>query len=383
MPYAINSGDLSEFQCRLIGTWKNDPSLLVDGRPPSYNVMPMPQMEDQPDRPPGQQYGGFILKNFSFTEIVRFNGSIMESDPPEHLDEGALAIVAGAPNRGGTYTQTSHAVFYDQLVHFADGPDKDKVIHVENGAWLHFGSEEQLIGPYGPEKYSGQVLRQPPYVTIAKQISVPHGNSVLALGSVDINDTNDFNDSLTGHGSRYIFRGKPELPDAPVPYPAPANTATAPYSDPYALQLGDPAHPEQQEYENPKPAWTLNPNAPLQAALDIIHPRYFMHWHVTTESLLGDHGYVTNVPFEERKSRVTAYWADYWLLSEDSHSFNYLAYSQTIIMEMDLLVTDMNGDRRFERFVFPHVTTNVVKKVPGTPTEARAATPAPLQPADD
>lgn len=379
MPYAIDAGSLSEFQCRLIGTWKNDPSLLVDGRPPSSNVMPLPQVETQPDRPTTTEYGGFILKNFSFTEIIRFNGSIMQADPPEHIDEGALAIVAGAPNRGGTYTQTSHAIFYDQLVQFADGPDAGKVVHVENGAWLHFGSVEQLVGPYGPGTFPGPVLRQPPYVTIAKQISVPHGNSVLALGSVDLNDRATFNSSLTDQGSRFIFHGKPELPDAFVPYPAPADTATAPYCDPYALQLGDPDNPTINEYENPKPAWTLNPNAPLQAALDILKPRYFIHWHVTTEPLLTDRGHVTNVPFEQRKSEVTAYWADYWLLSHDSHSFDYLAYTQTIIMEMELLVEDRNGDKDFKRFVFPHVTTNIVKKVPGTPTQARAATPAPLQ----
>lgn len=379
MPYAINAGDLSDFQCRLIGSWKNDPALLVDGLPPSSNIMPLPQETPQPDRPATLEYGGFILKNFSFTETIRFNGSIMAADPPDHIDEGALAIVAGAPNRGGTYTQTSHAIFYDQLIQFADGPEAGKVVHVENGAWLHFGSAQQLVGPYGPETASGQVLRQPPYVTIAKQMSVPHGNSVLALGSVDINDRDAFNDSLTGQGSTFVFRGKPELPDAFPPYPAPADTATAPYCDPLAIQLGDAADPGAKQYENPKPAWALNPNAPLQAALDILKPRYFMHWRVTTESLLGDHGHVTNVPFEDRKSKVTAYWADYWLLSHDSTAFDYLAYSQTIIMEMNLLVTARNGDPEVRRYVFPHVTTNIVKKVPGTPTQGRAATQVPLQ----
>ncbi|WP_338466469.1 hypothetical protein RXV95_13035 [Novosphingobium sp. ZN18A2] len=379
MPYAIDAGSLSEFQCRLIGTWKNDPDLLVDGRPPSFNVMPLPQVETQPSRPAGSQYGGFILKNFSFNEIIRFNGSIMTADPAEHIDTGALAVVAGAPNRGGTYTQTSHAVFYDQLVFVADGPDKDKVIHVENGAWLHFGSAQQLVGPYGPDAYPGPVLRQPSYVTVAKQISVPHGNSVLALGSVDLNDRDHFNSSLTDHGSKFIFRGKPELPDAPVPYPAPADQASAPYCDAYAVQLGDEANPGAGEYENPLPSWTLNPNYPLQAGIDILKPRYFIHWRVTTEPLLGDKGHVTNVPFEQRKSEVTAYWADYWLLSHDADSFDYLAYSQTIIMEMDLLVKDRNGDESFQRFVFPHVTTNIVKKVSGNPSQARQATPAPLQ----
>ncbi len=147
--------------------------------------MPLPQIEPQPKRkPPKGKYGGFILKNFAFTERLRFNGTSGKEDPPDLQDEEALAVVAGAPNRGGTYTQFSHALFYEQQVRFAEGPDDGKIVHVENGAWLQLGSTHQNIGPYNPpaKPIKGQVLRQPPYVTIAKQIAVPHGNSVLALG---------------------------------------------------------------------------------------------------------------------------------------------------------------------------------------------------------
>jgi hypothetical protein len=373
MPHAINSGDLAAFQCLLIGTWTNDPKLEREHKPLSFNVMPLPQVTSQPGRPAGPTYGGFILKNFTFTETIRFNGSIMKNDPPEHIDRQALAIVASAPNRGGSYTQAAHAVFYDQLVHFAEGPRKGHVIHVENGAWLHFGSEAQQVGPYGPNTFPGQILAQPPYITIAKQISVPHGNSVLALGSVDLNDRDKFKDDLTGNKVNTIFPGPPVIPDAFVPYPVPAETATQPYVDPYALVLTSP------EFENPNPHWTLNPNFPLQKAIEIIKPKCHIHWRVTTEPLLGDRGSVTNVPFEERKSKVTAYWADYWLLSQDEKTFDYLAYTQTIIMEMEVLIEDINGDKVFRRFVFPHVTSNTVKKVKGTPEQARAATISPLE----
>jgi hypothetical protein len=378
MPKAIPSSQLAMFQCLLIGTWANDDELRdKGGLPLSFNVMPLPQTEPPPLRPviPGTKYGGFILKNFAFCETIRFNGSIVTTDPPQHQDPAALAVVASAPNRGGSYTQSSHAVFYDQQVKFAEGPDANKVVHVENGAWLHFGSEKQQIEPYGTQTLTdGQVLKQPPYITIAKQISVPHGNSVLALGNVDLNDGDKFDASLDGLEANTILSGAPTIPDAFVPYPVPADIATPPSEDVFATTLGTPVG-----FENPNPKWTLNPNRPLQLALEILQPKSHIHWRVTTLPLLGGKGVVTNVPFENQKSRVVDYWADYWLLSKEQFTkgrmptFDYLAYTQTILMDMMILGKDVNGAKEFKKYRFPHVTSNTVKRLPGTPAEARHA----------
>ncbi len=229
------------------------------------------------------------------------------------------------------------------------------------------------------------MLRQPPYVTIAKQIAVPHGNSVLALGSVDLYDRNNYHDDPAGLKANTIIPGAPVIPDAPVPYPQLAETCrrmpysepdditTDPQTDPYVKDLSNPA-----DYENPNTIWTLNPNYPLQLAIDKIKPTAHIHWRVTTNPLFGGDGVVTNIPFEERKSKVTEYWADYWLLSTDKEykKFDYLAYSQTILMEMDI---SLNDGKTYDRYVFPHVTTNTVKKVAGTPTEARDKTSRPAQ----
>jgi hypothetical protein len=412
MPQASKSYDsknnaelIAHFQCLLIGTWVNDEELYWGERPLSYNVMPLPQVDPQATRPPDGpsnapfKYGGFILKNFSFTETIRFNGSAVDGDLPDHTDPQALAVIAVAPNRGGAYTQFAHAVFYDQQVRFAEGPAAGTIVHVENGAWLHLGSREQLTGPYnmGPAIADGQVQRQPPYITIAKQIAVPHGNSVLALGSVDLYDKDKFHDDFEGLESNTIIPGAPVIPDAPVPYPQradastdsqiykfmsvigasePPDIATAPQTDPYARELA-----ANDDFENPKVEWALNPNVPLQIAIEKIKPTAHIHWRVTTDPLFGGEGVVTNIPFENRKSRVTEYWADYWLLTTDkyptrSSTFDYLAYSQTILMEMDI---SLDGGETYRRYVFPHVTTNTVKKVPGTPTEARQKTLSALE----
>lgn len=377
MPYEVASSKLANFQRKLIGTWRNEGDVLENGKPLSYNVMPLPQREPQASRPasPGTQYGGFILKSFAFTETTRFNGSSGRGDPPAERDPEALAVVAGAPNRGGTYSQISRALFYEQQVRLAQGPEEDKIVHVENGAWLHLGSQAQKVGPY--EKTSGSsaaaVLRQPPYLTIAKQMSVPHGNSVLALGSVDLNDRDKFDDSLEGTAATTVLVGAPSIPDAPAPYPSPAAIATTPYFDPYSAKLGEPS-----DFENPDPARTLNPNFPLQRAVELIKPTAYMHWHVTTRPLLGGEGTVTNIPFEQRKAEVVDYWADYWLVSNDANhqKFKYLLYNQTALMRMTI---SADGGDTEQIYVFPHVTCNAIQKVTGTPSEARKATETALQ----
>lgn len=400
MPYAVSvkkvpgvESGLAEFQQLLIGTWENVDELKEGKRPLSYNVMPLPQVEAQPGRKKQKgatKYGGFILKNFAFTEVLRFNGTSGKKDPPDLQDPDALAVVAGAPNRGGTYTQFAHALFYEQQVRFAEGPEEGNIVHIENGAWLQLGSTHQNVGPYNPpaKQSKGHTLRQPPYLTIAKQIAVPHGNSILALGSIDLGDREKFDFEKDGISADTVLPGAPVIPDQFVPYPqaadavgenvyaAFADAATEPFYDPYRQALG-----AKPDFENPNVAWTLNPNAPLQKALEIISPKAHMHWRVTTLPLFGGDGVVSNIPFEDRKSKVTEYWADYWLLSTDppgkkSAKFDYLLYNQTVLMEMEV---SEDGGKTFTRYVFPHITSNVVKKVAGNPTEAREATKTPLK----
>ncbi len=276
---------------------------------------------------------------------------------------------------------------------FAEGPDgprksgkPGKIVHVENGTWLHFGSEPQVLGPYlreadKKESYvRGPILPQPPYVKIAKQISVPHGNSVLALGAVDIFDTGEPDRK---DNPNTVLSGPPVIPDAFIPYPDAADITVGPQIDPYKTTLED-----LNDFENPSIDWTWNANKPLQTAIEIIKPRSHIHWRVTTRPQFGGSGVVTNIPFEESKSKVVQYWADYWLLSKDRFEpgkepgkFDYLAYTQTILMEMDVYIGEGPLDdaaiadpRNFRRFTFPHVTSSTVKRVRGTPEDARSET---------
>jgi hypothetical protein len=341
MPYAIDSNKLHNFQQLLIGKWSNKgvpPG--KHGKPLSYNVMPLPQVEPQKGYPCCL---GYILKNFSFTEELRFNGSNDPKDP--HYDPNALAIAALAPNRGGRYTQDSHALFYEQQVKFAEGPQSGNVVHVENGAWLRLSSVPQPLGPYnGIPAVPGPIIPQLPEMSVAKQIAVPHGNSVLALGYVSSPE-----------------KGAPKIPDLQYPYPQPLE-----YKDdfpswdisawPYYTKLDN-----NNDFENPDPELAFNCNKALQEAVNAIKPNAYLHWVVHTDPIVVNgveqgRGVVTNIPFEQRRANVTTYRAEHWLLSTDGgKKFEYLAYNQVIEMQIPILG---------EPYLFPHVTANTVKREP-------------------
>lgn len=356
MPYAAKVAILAEFQQQLVGEWENR-DFGTDGHgqpvgglknPLSYNVMPLPQASD-PD--------GYILKNFKYYERLKFNNDD---------DKNTLAIAAEAPNRSGLVTQNVRALFYEQQVKFAEGPAHDNVVHVENGAWLWLPRFVQQPGPYPANIDAEKVtdgLQQPSEIAIAKQIAVPHGNSILALGSFDTISTAQDKAAI---GKTSVIPGRPVIPDAPFPYPIPIVAVENPASPPtlksnlnvdarYTTQLATTAN-----FQNPHPDLTQNPNIPLQQAVEIIDPDSYMHWHVTTLESQHGKGQVIDVPFEEKVSDVTEYFADYWLLFKQHRrqTRRYLAYTQTILMKM---LIEQNGERN--AYIFPHVTTNTVTYV--------------------
>lgn len=153
-------GHLSSF----IGTWNSPRDTNATG----YNVMPLPEI----GAPNGK---GYITKNFPYYEEITFS-----------------PIAGGAPNREGNYTQTSGVLFYEQRVYIANNTDpsgnqpiQDTLVHAENGSWLYHTIIEQTQGAFGPGTVTppNPLPTQDPATQYNKQVSVPHGNSILMVGS--------------------------------------------------------------------------------------------------------------------------------------------------------------------------------------------------------
>jgi hypothetical protein len=294
----------------LIGTWTNQnlPGTNLGGpqAPYSYNVMPLPQVD--PSSPLG-----YILKNFSYYEELTFT-----------------AIHGNAPNRGGTGQQVAYTLFYEQRVYFAEGPNKDALVHAENGSLLYLADAKQPLGPYGNGDRPGlgsQVVQGsvPPTqaFNLAKQVAVPHGNSILALGAYA--------------GSSNTGTGVPEIPSVS---PLPTGVGVQPY------KVNDPV-------TNPQPALTANPNLVLVNALAARPSTNFLHLGLST---VNGKGAVTNIGFEQQHANVARYDFDYWLESFDgTDNYTQLQYTQTITLQIPI-----NG-----QFVtFPHVTANTLTRLP-------------------
>ncbi len=294
----------------LLGTWTNQNlgTSMAGGpeNPYSYNLMVLPQVD------PESPYG-YILKSMPYYEEITFT-----------------AVHGAAANRGGLGTQTSNAILYEQRVYISAGPAEDMLVHFENGIWGYLTDAQQALGPYGNGNDPGlgtQVIPDstPPTqeFNLFKQISVPHGNSVLACGSFS-------NQS-----------GAPTIGPPPQVLPSGINT------DAYdALSVG-----------NLNPDRALNPNLPLSQALAATNPQPTSFIQLDVDSQNGG-GAVTNIGFEQQHCDVMRYYATYWLEAfGGSETYTQLQYSQTIMMSIPLASGTV---------LFPHITTNTLTKVAGS-----------------
>lgn len=286
----------------LMGTWFS-PVYSLQG----YNVMPLPQegAKNQHD-----QLTNIILKNFHYYETMTFTP------------------IGKVPNRGGTYEQDCFTLLYEQRVFFADGPAKGKLVHAENGSWLHLVTGPQTLGPYGPGVLPSPPAPDPippqdPATNIVKQVSVPHGNSLLATGSF------------------YVRDGAPEIP----------NVSALPVgADPAVLALYGKDQPDNLN---------INPNHVLQQALHHTPPhnpiRKTTTLQVSSKSIGSSVG---NIPFIVNHANVSLFETSFWIEERRDGSLQ-LQYSQKIDLEFPAV--------QGRGIVFPHVTANTMYKAASLP----------------
>ena len=277
-----NLGLLNSF----IGTWNSPTGANATG----YNVMPLPQA-DAPN--------GYITKNFPYFEEISF-----------------AAIAGGAPNREGKYTQASSVLFYEQRVYIADNADPNGVqpiqntlIHAENGTWLYHVIQNQVEGPYGPGFVPDtNIPVQDPTVQYNKQISVPHGVSVLMTGGPVLSGT-----------------GNPVFPTA--------DRTQLPFTDPSII---DPSTYLTQQLNS------LNSNGITVVSYSSINVSTTNHG-----------GAVSNINFENSFGKVVSMNTT-WYVETLSNGTVQLQYVQNIILEFII-----NGVQT----QFSHIDANTLQLV--------------------
>lgn len=257
----------------LVGNWNSPPDAGATG----YNVMPVPTA-GAPD--------GYLLIDGPYFEQMTIS-----------------ALPGTAANRSNTFEQVAYPLFYEQRVYFAAGPNVNGLVHAENGSWLHMVYQTEPGEPTDTKT-------QPAATAYVKQVSVPHGNDVLATGS-----------------------SKGPYPGPPTDYPT-ADATALPFSDPTKK--------------------VIDPNTVLGKQIDALAAKGVTVVS-TTEidvSTANVGGAMTNVHFEHRRADVTKF-ASVFYVQELSDGTTQLQYSQT--MWLDLLIGD-----KVEKFV--HIDANTLVK---------------------
>ncbi len=311
---------------KLVGTW-NSPA----GTPTGYNVMPVPagnkQMQTQISN------DDWLSKNFYYFEEMTFTA------PGE------------APNRGQLFQQGCYGLTYEQRVYFAPNtvgvgklkyqpevaPDKENaLVHYENGLWLHTQFEAQPAAAYGatlpyppidPQTNQPIATPTPPNNPIVKQVSVPHGNSILALGKVE------------------TFDGLPKHDASPID------------ERPFSI-----------DNTIPNPALVLKAEV---ERLEQLSGKTFKTTLLSVSTDAATGGSVTNIPFEVGNADVSGYTMDLWIIdvfdspTATTPSSTLLQYLQKIPMTFFITQTPTPGGKGGigQKETFQHITANTLVKV--------------------
>ncbi len=318
----------------LVGTWNSVP----DGEF-SWNTMPLPQ-DDVHD--------GFILKNFPYLEEISF-----------------AEIPGTAPNRGSGFTQVANTLFYEQRVYFSPSsggmfpvpPSAEyTLVHAENGSWLFLDVDRQFSGAFPPDGSAPVPLPdgvtslpvQDPNTTIVKQMSVPHGNSILATGKVTpaaefpVNPPPIVSPDNPGTPKLSTIDGVPSIPQLnAIP-----NFEGAPYG---ASKYGASVIKDGVETNA-----NINTNIKLVNYLKANPPKNYIHFKVSAPAPA-----ITNISFETKHAAVNSYDTEIWLLNPGTPEMA-LMYYQNIGMSMTLSSSTTTGTKVI---TFPHTTSNVVVPV--------------------
>ncbi|SEI44558.1 hypothetical protein SAMN04487995_0792 [Dyadobacter koreensis] len=249
----------------LIGTWVGNKG---------WNLVAVPN-----------QKGGFVLLVQPYTETLTI-----------------LPLSTPTPNRGTDTIQQIPTLLYNLSIHSnLDG----SLLHAENGTWLLLQDCPSEFG-------------------ICRQSSVPHGDSLLALGNASVTS------------------GAPAIPViSTLPITGPGMPLG--YTDPYLIPISG--------------FNKTNPNATLLEAISV--QKILSSTNITVNT--ANQGGISNIPFITKNANTTSFEATFWIETVENpttgSTFLQLQYSQMIMIEFIPRFQDAS-----KLIQWPHVNINTMIK---------------------
>lgn len=262
------------------------------------------------------------------------------------------------PNRGLSRNgnkitdQKTSTVDYQQAIKqvaATDWPDSGLAglpgddIHHEPGLWL-FDTEKSLLSK--ADRFNGEVATEIE-VSIARLASIPHGNSVLALGNYDVQDGMPVIPKLSG-----LSMGR--FPDPTDPYLDPYKHFI---SNPFMGNVTAPGFPGFSPTDMNELLREANKGVNIARTTTL-----------SVDSTIGSGG-ISSVPFSKREADPVTMKSTFWIqeLAEKDdlgQPLLRLQYSQVVMMNFFA----PRGDGLPERAAWPHISIATLDKVVDKPT---------------
>lgn len=270
---------------RLVGTWT--------GRQ-GWNLIAVPTPGD-PD--------GFTLLIRPYYETITFT---------------PLGVMV--PDRGASEILNIYGLEYSLKV--SDLVTNDP-LHLENGMWLYTNDPQAPDAP-----------------TIVRQAAVPHGNSVLALGTSQQSD------------------GPPTIPElTTLPVGNPSDPPRFGYTDVYL-------RPDLPVVPGLPPFSTADANAVLRESIAGQEILDTLTLSVSTQAPSGGGG-IVNIPFIQKNANATTFDATFWIETVKNPTtgepFDQLQYSQQTNLEFIKCGSGCSAGGS-GLIVWPHVNVNTLVK---------------------
>lgn len=260
-----------------------------------FNLIQLPNMNlAKPGPPPANKFRVMLNKTAETLIFSSIDGEIV--------------------NRGNLQGDISFlGLHYLQQVSDVNLPVGNNGIHLETGLFLNIGKTD------APAEAP----------SIARLGSIPHGDSVMALGK------------------SFTVNGGPKFKVAdPTPFTIENGVRKNDTSEPYLALLKNAVPP----HDIPQEA-IMNPNLLLSAAIKgqnitktvVILLDANPIEGVSNKDVSGTVGGITNIPFVNANANATSLSAIFWIetvQNNDGTSFLQLQYTQTVILEFPVLGSD-------------------------------------------
>ena len=352
----------------LRGTWNS--------RAEGWNLIALPASPSDLIEPPADSSKSFRLLMNQYGETLKFN-------VPD----------TGVPNRGmspeyGESDQLIDAITYEQIVvqkAFKDFPESKPKKHAKNGEPIHhepgfflqfLNQVQKGTSPDVTDDFGNVVEKD---LEIARMGTIPHGNSLLAMGFVSYDKTIENNDAFPerlkadGDGKEIKvepsdLEGNPDLTNYLAPYKHFKDHhffGCADRGDGFPGFSPDNVHAILQHTQN---------KLKIKNTTVLNFDTKFKVNGIDNDALFDQNdkpiaGFpISNAPFVKREANVTEIHATFWIMElEPTNACEppefVMQYSQTVYLEFFNSPVDKDDKGNPRRIRWPHISINTLRKL--------------------